>query len=75
MIRILRESIEDLINEHEIKKPKDIHKTTIGFSEKENGMDGLIERFMDLKLEISVKKVNVVLVMDILLKMEMFLKH
>ena len=35
MIRILYESVDDLIKEHEIKKLNNIQKTPIGFSEKE----------------------------------------
>ena len=44
MIRIIRESIEDLIKEHEIKRPNDIQKTPIGFSEKEQKWYGWSHR-------------------------------
>ncbi len=57
MIRILRESIEDLIKEHEIKKPKDIHKTPIGFSEKEQKWYGWSHRaFYGFKVGDKCKK-------------------
>lgn len=57
MIRILYESIDDLIKEHEIKKLNDIQKTPIGFSEKEQKWYGWSHRaFSGFKVGDKCKK-------------------